>query len=189
MADKPDSQDICFVPDGDYASVIRKLRPDAARPGKIVDMQGKVLGQHEGIINFTIGQRKGLGIGGGEPLYVIRLDAAKAEVIVGPREALRQDEIKLADVNWLGETPLSDEPQKIFARIRSTRLPVEATLRLEGQGAVLVMAEGEFGVSPGQAAVFYEGHGAGQRVLGGGFIALHNQRPQFVRSARTLQSA
>jgi tRNA-specific 2-thiouridylase len=90
VADKPDSQDICFVPDGDYASVIRKLRPDAASPGKIVDMQGKVLGQHEGIINFTIGQRKGLGIGGGEPLYVIRLDAAKAEVIVGPREALRQ---------------------------------------------------------------------------------------------------
>jgi len=189
VADKPDSQDICFVPDGDYASVIRKLRPDAARPGKIVDMQGKVLGQHEGIINFTIGQRKGLGIGGGEPLYVIRLDAAKAEVIVGPREALRQDEIKLTDVNWLGDMPLSAEPQKIFARIRSTRLPVEATLRLDGQGAVLAMAEGEFGVSPGQAAVFYEGQGAGQRVLGGGFIALYNQRPQFVRSAKILQSA
>jgi tRNA-uridine 2-sulfurtransferase len=189
VADKPDSQDICFVPDGDYASVIRKLRPDAARVGAIVDLNGNTLGQHEGIINFTIGQRKGLGIGGGEPLYVIRLDAAKAQVIVGPREALRQDEIKLTDVNWLGNKPLSNEPRKIFARIRSTRLPVEATVRLEGQGAVLAMAEGEFGVSPGQAAVFYEGQGAGQRVLGGGFIALHNQRPQFVRSAGTLQSA
>ncbi|MEO9168229.1 MAG: aminomethyltransferase beta-barrel domain-containing protein, partial [Aestuariivirga sp.] len=129
------------------------------------------------------------GIGGGEPLYVIRLDASKAEVIVGPREALRQDEINLTDVNWLGDKPLSDEPQKIFARIRSTRLPVEATLRLGGQGAVLAMAEGEFGVSPGQAAVFYEGQGAGQRVLGGGFIALYNQRMQFTRSAKVLQSA
>ena len=189
VADKPDSQDICFVPDGDYASVIRKLRPDAARPGKIVDLGGRQLGQHEGIINFTIGQRKGLGLGGGEPLYVVRLDAAKAEVIVGPREALRQYEIYLTDTNWLGDAPLTPEPQKIFARIRSTRLPVEATIRVAGQGAVLAMDEGEFGVSPGQAAVFYEGLGSGQRVLGGGFIALQAKPPVFQRVAQLAQSA
>ena len=189
VADKPDSQDICFVPDGDYASVIRKLRPDAARGGQIVDLQGHVLGLHDGIINFTIGQRKGLGISGGEPLYVVRIDAEQAEVIVGPREALRQHEIVLTDVNWLGDLALSDEPQKIFARIRSTRQPVAATVRRSVEGVVLTMDEGEFGVSPGQAAVFYQGPGAGQRVLGGGFIALQSRRPLFQRVSQVLQSA
>ena len=189
VADKPDSQDICFVPDGDYASVIRKLRPDAARGGQIVDLQGHVLGSHDGIINFTIGQRKGLGISGGEPLYVVRIDAEQAEVIVGPREALRQHEIVLTDVNWLGDLALSDEPQKIFARIRSTRQPVAATVRRSVEGVVLTMDEGEFGVSPGQAAVFYQGPGAGQRVLGGGFIALQSRRPLFQRVSQVLQSA
>ena len=187
--DKPDSQDICFVPDGDYASVIRKLRPDAARGGNVVHLDGRVLGLHDGIIHFTVGQRKGLGIGGGEPLYVLRLDAAKAEVIVGPREALRQFEIKLSDVNWLGDVPLSVEPQKVFARIRSTRPPIEATLRLEGPDAILAMVEGEMGVSPGQAAVFYAGAGSGQQVLGGGFIAFQNETPIFQRSAQVLQTA
>jgi len=188
VADKPDSQDICFVPDGDYASVIAKLRPDALRGGQIVDQQGRVLGQHDGIIHFTIGQRKGLGIGGGEPLYVLRLDAQKAEVIVGPREALRQHEIRLSEVNWLGDRPLSDEPQAMFARIRSTRAPVAASIRREGDGFILTMDEGEFGVSPGQAAVFYEGLGAGQRVLGGGFIALQSGRAVFQRSAQVSAS-
>lgn len=183
VADKPDSQDICFVPDGDYASVVRKLRPEAVRAGNIVDQSGQVLGQHEGIINFTIGQRKGLGIGGGDPLYVLRLDAATAEVIVGPREALRQSEIRLKVVNWLGAAPLTEAPQAVFARIRSTRQPVAASLRREGQAVVLSMDEGEFGISAGQAAVFYEGQGAGQRVLGGGFIAAQQSRVMFTRSA------
>ena len=187
--DKPDSQDICFVPDGDYASVIRKLRPSAARSGNIVHLDGRVLGQHDGIIHFTIGQRKGLGIGGGEPLFVLRLNAEKAEVIVGPREALRQFEIKLSDMNWLGDMALSAEPQKVFARIRSTRPPVEATLRAEGEGAVLALAEGEMGVSPGQAAVFYAGLGSGQQVLGGGFIALPSAKSIFQRNAQILQTA
>lgn len=182
VASKPDSQDICFVPDGNYADVILKIRPDAAKPGNVVDLDGNVLGQHNGIIHYTIGQRKGLGIGGGAPLYVVRLDAEKAQVIVGPREALKQTDIAVGDVNWLGGVPLSDEPQPVYARIRSTRAPVPALLRKDGAGAVLSITEGEFGVSPGQAAVFYEGQGPGQRVLGGGFIALPRPRVQFSRS-------
>ena len=183
VASKPDSQDICFVPEGDYAAIIKRIRPDAARAGNIVDMSGNILGQHEGIIHYTIGQRKGLGIGGGAPLFVVRLDAAKAQVVVGPRAALRQFEIPLNRLNWLGATPLTDEPQQVYARIRSTRPPIAATLRREGSGAVLTIAEGEEGISPGQAAVFYEGLGSGQRVLGGGFIALARPRVEFARSA------
>ncbi len=189
VADKPDSQDICFVPDGNYADVILKVRPDAAKSGEIVDMQGQVLGHHDGIIHFTIGQRKGLGIGGGAPLFVVELDAVNARVIVGPREALRQKEIVIGDVNWLGDVPLSDEPQHVFARIRSTRAPVSAILRAQGNNAVLEIDEGEFGVSPGQAAVFYAGQGSGERVLGGGFIALQKPRMVFTRSASTTVSA
>ena len=183
VASKPDSQDICFVPEGDYAAIIKRIRPDAARAGDIVDMSGNILGQHEGIIHYTIGQRKGLGIGGGAPLFVVALDAAKAQVVVGPRAALRQFEIPLNRLNWLGATPLTDEPQQVYARIRSTRPPIAATLRREGSGAVLTIAEGEEGISPGQAAVFYEGLGSGQRVLGGGFIALARPRVEFARSA------
>ncbi|MBG1230933.1 tRNA 2-thiouridine(34) synthase MnmA [Aestuariivirga litoralis] len=182
VAQKPDSQDICFVPDGNYADVILKLRPDAATPGNIVDMDGSVLGQHNGIIHYTIGQRKGLGIGGGAPLFVVRLEADTAQVVVGPREALKQHDISVSDVNWLGALALSDQPQEVFARIRSTRAPVPALLKRDGAGAVLTVAEGEFGVSPGQAAVFYDGQGAGQRVLGGGFIALPKTRVAFTRS-------
>ena len=186
VADKPDSQDICFVPDGNYADVISKIRPDAAKAGEIVDMQGQVLGHHDGIIHFTVGQRKGLGIGGGAALFVVELDAANARVVVGPREALKQKEIVIGDVNWLGDVPLSDEPQHVFARIRSTRSPISATLRAHGNNAVLVMDEGEFGVSPGQAAVFYAGQGSGQKVLGGGFIALQKPRTVFTRSASAM---
>ena len=185
VAAKPDSQDICFVPEGDYAAIIKRIRPDAARAGKIVDLTGNVLGQHEGIIHYTIGQRKGLGIGGGEPLFVIRLDAAKAQVVVGPRAALKQFEIPLSDVNWLGEVPLTQEPQRVFARIRSTRPPVAATVWREGAGAVLAIEGGEEGVSPGQATVFYEGAGPGRRVLGGGFISLQRPRVNFTRSMAT----
>ncbi|MBL8791110.1 MAG: tRNA 2-thiouridine(34) synthase MnmA [Rhizobiales bacterium] len=171
VADKPDSQDICFVPEGRYADLILRLRPDAAEAGEIVHMDGRVLGHHTGIIHFTIGQRRGLGIAEGEPLYVVKLDAAKRRVIVGPREALKQHHITVADVNWLGDVPLSDAPQAAFAKIRSTRPPVEATVRRAGNAVTVSIAEGEYGVSPGQACVLYDGVGAGARVLGGGFIS------------------
>lgn len=185
VAAKPDSQDICFVPEGDYAAIIKRIRPDAARAGEIVDLSGNVLGRHEGIIHYTVGQRKGLGIGGGEALFVLRLDAERAQVVVGPRAALKQFEIPLSDVNWLGEVPLTQEPQRVFARIRSTRPPVAASVRREGAGAVLAIDGGEEGVSPGQATVFYQGVGAGQRVLGGGFISLQRPRVNFTRSMAT----
>lgn len=171
VASKPDSQDICFVPDGRYADLILKLRPDGADPGEILHVDGRVLGRHEGIIHYTIGQRKGLGIAGGEPLYVVRIDAAKREVVVGPRVALRRKDIAVNDLNWLGDEPVQPEAQPVFARIRSTRPPVEAAIRIEGDGPVVTIAEGEYGVSPGQACVLYERPGSGARVLGGGFIA------------------
>jgi tRNA-uridine 2-sulfurtransferase len=171
VADKPDSQDICFVPDGKYTNLILKLRPDAAEPGDIVNLDGKVLGRHEGIIHYTIGQRRGIGVGGGDPLFVIKLDAARKQVIVGPREALLQRDIPLDSVNWLGAAPLSEMPQPIFVKIRSTRPAVEASLRYDGCKTVITVLGGEYGVSPGQASVFYDGAGTGARVLGGGFIA------------------
>ena len=171
VAAKPDSQDICFVPEGDYAELIRKLRPEGVAPGDIVDMEGRVLGRHEGIVNYTIGQRRGLGIAGGEPLYVVRIDAASRRVVVGPREALKQTEIPVSDLNWLGDRPLSAEPQPVHARIRSTRPPVPAEIRLAGDIPAVTVRGGEYGVSPGQACVLYEGEGPGMRVLGGGFIA------------------
>ena len=173
VADKPDSQDICFVPDGDYARVIEKLRPGAAEPGDIVDMDGNVLGQHKGIIHYTIGQRRGLGIGGrageeGDAFYVIRLDADGRRVIVGPREALGVGAITLREVNWLGDAPLGDRPVPVTVKVRSTHRPVAAMLAAtEDSGARLVFDLPEPGVSPGQAAVFYDG----DRVLGGGWIA------------------
>lgn len=173
VADKPDSQDICFVPDGDYARVIEKLRPGAAEPGDIVDMDGNVLGRHKGIIHYTIGQRRGLGIGGraggeDDALYVIRLDADGHRVIVGPRAALGVDAITLRGVNWLGAAPLGARPVPVMVKVRSTHCPVAASLTAtEDGGARLVFDAPEPGVSPGQAAVFYEG----ERVLGGGWIA------------------
>ena len=171
VADKPDSQDICFVPDGRYADLIRKLRPDGAEPGDIVHLDGRVLGRHDGIIHFTIGQRRGLGVAGGEPLYVVRIDAARRLVIVGPREALKQTDIRISALNWLGDAPLAAAPQPVFARIRSTRAPIPGFIGQTEAGAVVSIAEGEYGVSPGQACVLYDGAGAGARVLGGGTIA------------------
>jgi tRNA-specific 2-thiouridylase len=170
VADKPDSQDICFVPDGDYAALIRKLRPAGVEPGEIVDLEGRVLGQHEGIVHYTIGQRRGLGIAGAEPLYVVKIDAKARRVIVGPREALRQEDIRVTDLNWLG-APLTAEPAPVFAKIRSARPPVPADIRQDAQGPVVTIRGGEYGVSPGQACVLYAGEGPGQLVLGGGFIA------------------
>jgi tRNA-uridine 2-sulfurtransferase len=171
VADKPDSQDICFVPDGKYTTVILKVRPDAAEPGDIVHLDGRLLGRHEGIIHYTIGQRKGLGIGGGEVFYVVALDAAAKRVIVGPREALLQKDIALKNVNWLGTSALTEKPQPIFVKIRSTRPAVEASLTKSGDKIVVRVPSGEYGVSPGQASVFYTEAGTGARVLGGGFIS------------------
>ncbi len=189
-ADKPDSQDICFVPDGKYGAVIERLRPGAVRPGNIVHIDGRILGRHEGIIHYTIGQRRGLRVAVGEPLFVVRLDAARNEVLVGPREALRVDRIELRDVNWLGEDILDELPEQgmdIRVKVRSTRPPSPA--RLFGKdGQVFVrLTGGDHGVSPGQACVFYEPDEAGRRVLGGGWIvrAVAEQEPAGAKCGKT----
>jgi tRNA-specific 2-thiouridylase len=171
IADKHDSQDICFVPAGRYTDVIKRLKPNAAEPGSIVDRDGKVLGCHNGIINFTVGQRKGLGLSTGAPLYVVRLDPERRRVVVGPREALRTGRIVLRDVNWIGDGDIDGAlGREVFVKVRSTRPPQAAWLRRTGDAYEVELIEGEHGVSPGQACVFYE-HGEGQaRVLGGGFI-------------------
>lgn len=181
VADKPDSQDICFVPSGHYTEVVEKLAPQSIIPGEIVHIDGRVLGRHAGVVNYTVGQRRGLGLGtiqaghANTPLFVVRLDAAKAQVIVGPREALETRAVALRDVNWIGPGELADLPKggiDIFARVRSTRPPVAARLLPRGEDqAAVVFASGEFGVSPGQACVFYDGADGEARVLGGGFIA------------------
>jgi tRNA-specific 2-thiouridylase len=175
VADKPDSQDICFVPTGSYARVIERLRPGAADPGDVVHVDGTVLGRHDGVINFTVGQRRGLGVAAGEPLYVVKLDAPGRRVIVGPREALLVARVTLKDVNWLGGGTLADaarDGRAILVRVRSTRPPVPARLVRDGEGAVAVAFDApEEGVAPGQAAVFYAPDGDGSRVLGGGWIA------------------
>jgi len=189
VAEKSDSQDICFVPQGRYTDVIEKLRPEARNPGAIVHLDGRILGQHQGVIDFTVGQRKGLGLAVGDPLYVLRLDAEKAQVIVGPREALATRLIRLRDVNWLGEDDLSALPAEglpIAVRVRSSRPPQPATLYWrDGQAEVELLA-GEMGVSPGQACVFYDGDADQARVLGGGTItrkALDVVSPSAVHAA------
>ena len=173
VAEKSDSQDICFVPTGRYTQVIERLRPGAAEEGNIVHVDGRVLGRHGGIINYTIGQRKGLGVPAQEPLYVLRLDASAREVVVGPREALRTRSIRLRDVNWLGDEPLeafAAEGEEILARIRSSGPLQPARLSIEEDGVTVDLAHGEDGVSPGQACVFYAADGGGERLLGGGWI-------------------
>jgi tRNA-uridine 2-sulfurtransferase len=173
VADKQDSQDICFVPTGRYTDIIGKLRPSAMEPGDIVDLTGRVLGRHAGIANFTVGQRKGLGIAAGAPLFVVRLDAESRRVVVGPREALRMDRIVLRDVNWIGDGALESavgEGIEMFVRVRSTRPPQPAWLRKGADGYEVELVAGEEGVSPGQACVFYAAASGQARVLGGGFI-------------------
>jgi tRNA-specific 2-thiouridylase len=165
VAEKRDSQDICFVPDRDYARVVAQLMPDAFRPGEIVDGEGRVVGRHDGIAHYTIGQRKGLGLGGGEDArYVVGIDAATARVTVGGREALDRKVVRLRDVNWLGD---ADTEARVEVRVRSTRPPRPALLRRFADGsAEVVLDEAETGVAPGQACVFYRG----DIVLGGGWI-------------------
>ena len=164
-AEKPDSQDICFVTDN-YADVVRKLSPDAAVPGEIVDETGRVLGRHDGIINFTVGQRKGLGLSGNdEPLFVLALDAANARVVVGPRSSLRTKSISLREVNWLADPA---EAKDCTVKVRSMRPPVPASVAAgAGATASVELASPEEAIAPGQACVFYKG----SRVLGGGWIA------------------
>mgnify|MGYP001807675311 FL=1 len=172
VADKPDSQDICFVPNGNYASVVQKLRPEAVEPGDIVDMAGNVVGRHEGIVRYTVGQRRGLALGGrdgtdNDPLYVVRLEPATRRVVVGPRSALGRDEIALYDVNWLAGAV--DGPLPVQVRVRSSQSLRPAEIELTEEGAIVRFAEPEVGVSPGQACVVYDA-ATGSRVLGGGFI-------------------
>ena len=174
VADKHDSQDICFVPGGRYADVIARLRPHAAEAGEVVHLDGTVLGRHDGIIHYTIGQRRGLGVAAGEPLYVVALDAARRRVVVGPRSALAVRRLVLRDVNWLGDRPLADLDDsgvELFARVRSTRAPQPARLVMDGDRVEVELLGEESGVASGQACVLYEGEGAGARVLGGGWIA------------------
>jgi tRNA-specific 2-thiouridylase len=159
VAAKPDSQDICFVPDGDYASIVKKLRPEAGEAGDIVDLAGKVIGRHKGLIHFTVGQRRGIEIGGSpEPLYVIRMESAARRLIVGPRRALAVSAATLDDINWIGE----GYEGPVTAKVRSLAKPVPARF----EDGVVTFDQPEFGVAPGQAAVLY----AGDRVLGGGWI-------------------
>jgi tRNA-specific 2-thiouridylase len=171
VADKPDSQDICFVPNGNYAAVIEKLRPGAADPGDIVDLEGNVLGQHRGVIHYTIGQRKGLGIGGlGDPIYVVKLDPATRRVIVGPKEALSTRVIPVREINWLGDEAFDSRAEwHLNVKVRSTRPPREAVIRPTGPTTAEVeLLAPEDGVSAGQACVFYAPEGS--RILGGGWI-------------------
>jgi tRNA-specific 2-thiouridylase len=171
VADKPDSQDICFVPNGDYASVIQKLRPDAIDPGDIVHVDGRVLGRHDGVIHYTIGQRRGLAIGGlSEPVYVVKLDVDAKQVIVGPKEMLATRIIPVREINWLGDAPMTSQAEwHISVKVRSTRPPREAILRpISATEAEVELLTPEQGVAPGQACVFYETEGS--RIFGGGWI-------------------
>ncbi|MEX0319713.1 MAG: tRNA 2-thiouridine(34) synthase MnmA [Ruegeria sp.] len=171
VADKPDSQDICFVPNGNYASVIEKLRPGAAEPGEIVHADGRVLGTHHGVIHYTIGQRRGLGIGGlSEPLYVVKLDVDAKQVVVGPKELLATRTVPVREVNWLGDEPFTSRDEwHLSVKVRSTRPPRDAILRpLSKTAAEVDLLTPEEGISPGQACVFYET--GGSRIYGGGWI-------------------
>jgi tRNA-specific 2-thiouridylase len=174
IADKHDSQDICFVPSGHYSDVIERLKPGAAQPGDIVDLDGRALGRHPGIIHFTVGQRRGLGIAAAAPLYVVRLDAERRRVVVGPREALATRRMLLRDVNWIGDGPIDRAVQdgglEVFVKVRSTRPPRAAWLKRAAAGMEIELVGNEEGVAPGQACVFYDAAGGQARVLGGGFI-------------------
>jgi len=168
VADKPDSQDICFVPDGKYARLVEKLRPEAGEPGEIVDLDGNVLGDHRGLIHYTVGQRRGLNIGGtAEPLYVVKLSPEKRQVIVGPKAALAKKLVYVRELNWLDGDQIDENGVEVEVKLRSAMQPTTATVYPEASGeARIQLHDAQFGIAPGQAGVFYQG----ERVLGGGWI-------------------
>jgi tRNA-specific 2-thiouridylase len=167
VAEKPDSQDICFVPDGDYARIVELLRPEAGEPGDIVHLDGRVLGRHQGIARYTVGQRRGLGIGGGDPLYVVRLEPEARRVVVGPLASLARNDLIVGEINWLGRASMQRDGERIEVKLRSTAAPEPATLRPLADGrAEIALDAPQHGIAPGQACVFYRG----ERVLGGGWI-------------------
>jgi tRNA-specific 2-thiouridylase len=168
VADKPDSQDICFVPNGDYSSVIKKFRPESFKAGDILDLSGKKLGEHEGIINYTIGQRKGIKISNVDPLYVLNIDADKNTIIVGPKESLIIQNLELRDLNILGSEEEFD--QLISVKVRSTGSLLKAKIKIKENLANIEIIDGEAGISPGQACVFYSKDDHGDKLLGGGWI-------------------
>lgn len=170
VADKSDSQDICFVPQGRYTSIIERLKPGALEAGDIVHLDGRVLGRHTGIVNYTVGQRKGLGVAGPAPLYVVRLDAVTRQVVVGPRESLHAHWIALRNINWLGDEPIPAGGLSVAVGVRSTSPLQPATLFPSADGAKVLLRDGEYGVAAGQACVFYADAGSEARVLGGGWI-------------------
>jgi tRNA-uridine 2-sulfurtransferase len=185
VAKKADSQDICFVPQGKYSDIVNKLKPNAALAGEIVHMDGRVLGRHEGILHYTIGQRRGIGIATGEPLYVVYLDARSRRVIVGPKEALETKRLYLRDINWLGDGDLATVAAggfDCFAKVRSTRPPRPARLQSGPGGIYVELEEGEPGVAPGQACALYSGEGEDARIYGGGFI-LRSEREAAAEDA------
>jgi len=168
VADKPDSQDICFVPNGDYASVIEKIKPNSLKKGNIKNLNGKVIGVHNGIIHYTIGQRKGIGIAHEEPLYVIKINSEKNEIFVGSKKFLIQREIKLKNLNLLVNK--NEFNNDIFVKVRSTGKLINANIKIEKDKAKVNLLEDEYGISPGQACVFYAKNQEGYKVLGGGWI-------------------
>ena len=198
IADKADSQDICFVPNGKYSDIIAKLNPMAAEAGDIVHVDGRVLGRHEGIINFTVGQRRGIGVALGDPIYVVHLDRDNCRVIVGPAEALVTYRLKLRDVNWLGEGNLEDISShelphetlsglSIFVKVRSTRPPVAGVLYCVDGKVLIDIVGGESGVARGQACVFYADDSDDARVLGGGFISEAQHSKEVQRQIEALE--
>ncbi|RVP86520.1 tRNA 2-thiouridine(34) synthase MnmA [Sinorhizobium meliloti] len=189
VAKKADSQDICFVPQGKYSDIVSKLKPNAALAGEIVHLDGRVLGAHEGILHYTIGQRRGIGVATGEPLYVVYLDARSRRVIVGPKEALETRRVYLRDVNWLGDEELeaaAGQGFECFAKVRSTRRPAPAVLKSDAEGLYVELVEGEAGVAPGQACALYSGTGEDARVYGGGFIRRSEREPAAEAALKAL---
>ncbi|WEX89293.1 tRNA 2-thiouridine(34) synthase MnmA [Sinorhizobium garamanticum] len=192
VAKKADSQDICFVPQGKYSDIVSKLKPNAALAGEIVHLDGRVLGSHDGILHYTIGQRRGIGVATGEPLYVVYLDARSRRVIVGPKEALETRRVYLRDVNWLGDEELEQAAVRgfdCFAKVRSTRQPMAAVLKSDADGLHVELAEGEAGVAPGQACALYSGTGEDARVYGGGFIRKSEREPGAEAALKALLQA
>ncbi|ASY64156.1 tRNA-specific 2-thiouridylase MnmA [Sinorhizobium sojae CCBAU 05684] len=192
VAKKADSQDICFVPQGKYSDIVSKLKPNAALAGEIVHLDGRVLGTHEGILHYTIGQRRGIGVATGEPLYVVYLDARSRRVIVGPKEALETRRVYLRDVNWLGDEELEEAAVRgfaCFAKVRSTRQPAPAVLKSDADGLYVELVEGEAGVAPGQACALYSGTGEDARVYGGGFIRKSEREPTAEAALQALLRA